>query len=109
VLSQGERRLLALIQALIQRPRALVVDELSMALAPAMLSGVRERLLSARSEGAAIVVVDQASELALGMADSACFLEAGKLLYVGAPNGLLARSDLLRPVFLSGPPAAGLV
>jgi ABC-type branched-subunit amino acid transport system ATPase component len=107
VLSQGERRLLALMQGLIQRPRALVVDELSMSLSPSLLTRARERLLRARAEGCAVTVIDQSAELALGMADRACFLEAGRLRYVGTPEGLAGRRDLLRPVFLGGTAAVG--
>jgi ABC-type branched-subunit amino acid transport system ATPase component/branched-subunit amino acid ABC-type transport system permease component len=104
-LSGGEQQMLALAMALLTRPRLLLVDELSLGLAPRAV----ERLLEALDElrdRTTVVLVDQSVNLALEVSDRALFLERGQVRYSGPARELRDRSDLLRSVFLSRAAAA---
>ena len=94
--------MLALARALMARPRLLLVDELSLGLAPAIVTellGVLDRL---RTDGTAVVIVEQQVDLALAFADRAYFLERGRVRFEGPASELRTRTDLLRAVFLTG-------
>jgi branched-chain amino acid transport system ATP-binding protein len=97
-LSGGERHLLAFALAALQRPRLLLVDELSLGLAPEVRGELVAELARFRDRGCAIVVVDQRLEHLAEVADRAMFLERGEIRYEGDVPGLLASPHLLRPV-----------
>lgn len=99
-LSTGERQLLGLTQALLRRPRILLVDELSRALSNEARERAVEAILGASRRGATVVIVDQSVDLALSLVDRAVFLEAGRIAFDGPPAQLRERGDLLRPLFL---------
>jgi branched-chain amino acid transport system permease protein len=105
-LSGGEQQLLTLAMALVRRPRLLLVDELGLGLAPAALARVRTLLEELRATGTTIVVVDQSLDTALAIADRACCLERGTVVYAGPAHGLRERPDLVRAVFLGTATAA---
>jgi branched-chain amino acid transport system ATP-binding protein len=100
-LSTGERQLLGLAQAFVRRPDVLLIDDLGLALSAEAADRMVEGLARLRDEGAAVLLVDQSSDLVLDLVDRACWLEGGRLQFDGAPAELGARDDLLRPVFLS--------
>ncbi|MCW2570736.1 MAG: ABC-type branched-chain amino acid transport system, ATPase component [Frankiales bacterium] len=105
VLSGGEQQMVGLAQALLMSPTLLLVDELSLGLAPAVveqLLGVIRRLNEA---GTTIVLVEQSLNVALTVADRAVFMEKGEIRFDGPTEELLARPDLVRSVFMGG--AAG--
>ncbi|MHB8670833.1 MAG: ATP-binding cassette domain-containing protein [Acidimicrobiales bacterium] len=102
-LSGGEQQQLATARALMARPDLLMIDELSLGLAPLVI----ERLMQAvqrlhEEEGLTVVLVEQQATLALAYTDRAYFLEKGEVRYEGPSPGLAERPDLLRSVFLSG-------
>ncbi|TML64274.1 MAG: ATP-binding cassette domain-containing protein, partial [Actinobacteria bacterium] len=102
-LSGGEQQQLATARALMARPELLMIDELSLGLAPLVI----ERLMDAvqrlcDDEGLTVVIVEQQASFALGYTDRAYFLEKGEVRYEGPSAGLLDRPDLLRSVFLAG-------
>jgi len=102
-LSGGEQQQLATARALIARPELLMIDELSLGLAPLVIERLLEtvqRLVD--EEGLTIVVVEQQASFALGYTDRAYFLEKGEVRYAGPSAGLTERDDLLRSVFLAG-------
>jgi ABC-type branched-subunit amino acid transport system ATPase component/ABC-type branched-subunit amino acid transport system permease subunit len=99
-LSGGEQQLLTLTMALVMQPRLLLVDELTLGLAPAVAEHVVELLQELRAAGTTIVVVEQSLDIALELADRAYFLEHGEVRFVGPPQALLDRPDLVRAVFL---------
>jgi len=102
-LSGGEQQMLTLAMAFVMQPRLLLLDELSLGLAPVvvhdLLAGVRELA----EGGTTVVLVEQSVELALQVAHRAYFLEHGTIRSVGPTKELLARPDLVRAVFLTGP------
>jgi branched-chain amino acid transport system ATP-binding protein len=104
-LSGGQQQQLALAMALLARPRLLLVDELSLGLAPLIVSQLLPLLEHARDAGSTVVLVEQSADVALAVADRAVFLEKGEVRFHGPAADLRGRTDLLRAVFLpSAPP-----
>ncbi len=99
-LSGGEQQMLALAKAAILRPRVLLIDELSLGLAPAVVGELLDRVGDLRDAGSTIVLVEQSVNLALSVCERAYFLERGQVRFEGLGRDLLARDDLLRAVFL---------
>jgi branched-chain amino acid transport system ATP-binding protein len=85
-LSGGQQRILALARVLASPPRLLIVDELSLGLAPAIIDSVYEALVAIRSTGCALLVVEQQVDRALAIADSAVLLSRGLVAWAGPPN-----------------------
>jgi branched-chain amino acid transport system ATP-binding protein len=101
-LSGGQQQLLALARVLMARPRVVMIDELSLGLAPAVVAELLDALTGLRAEGIAVVIVEQHVDLALDVSDRAYFLERGRVRFEGAAADLRGRTDLLRAVFLAG-------
>jgi branched-chain amino acid transport system ATP-binding protein len=105
-LSGGEQQMLAIARALVASPRLLMVDELSLGLAPAVVSDLIALLSRLRRErGIAILLVEQHVTMALAVTERAYFLERGQVRFAGPSQELSGRDDLLRSVFLEGAPA----
>ena len=101
-LSGGQQQMLALAMALMHEPQVLLIDELSLGLAPVVvqeLLGVVERL---REGGQTMVIVEQSLNVALAFADRAIFMEKGRIRFEGPAQELAERDDLARAVFLGG-------
>ena len=99
-LSGGEQQMLALAKAAILRPRLLLIDELSLGLAPTVVGELLARVGDLREQGSTIVLVEQSVNLALTVCERAYFLERGSVRFSGLGSDLLTRDDLLRAVFL---------
>ncbi|HET6810320.1 MAG TPA: ABC transporter ATP-binding protein [Acidimicrobiales bacterium] len=100
-LSGGEQQMLALARVLMARPRLLVIDELSLGLAPRAVESLLAVVRSANAAGTTVLLVEQSVNLAVTLADQAWFLERGRVLFDGPTRELLGRDDLLRSVFLA--------
>jgi len=99
-LSGGQQQMLALAMALMHDPAILLIDELSLGLAPVMvekLLGVVDRL---KADGQTMIIVEQSLNVALAIADRAVFMEKGRISFEGAAHDLMQRGDLVRAVFL---------
>jgi branched-chain amino acid transport system ATP-binding protein len=101
-LSGGQQQQLALARALMGRPRLLMIDELSLGLAPIVVEQLLEVVEGLRRDGVSIVIVEQHVDMALAFADRAYFLERGQVRFEGPAADLHGRTDLLRAVFLTG-------
>jgi branched-chain amino acid transport system ATP-binding protein len=102
-LSGGEQQQLAVARALMARPELLMIDELSLGLAPIVIEKLMEAVQRlCDDEGLTVVIVEQQASFALGYTDRAYFLEKGEVRYAGPSSGLTGRDDLLRSVFLAG-------
>jgi ABC-type branched-subunit amino acid transport system ATPase component len=99
-LSGGEQQMLALARVLLTRPRLLVIDELSLGLAPKAVESLLAVVRRLNQDGTTVLLVEQSVNLALSLAAHALFLERGEVRFDGRTADLLARDDLLRPVFL---------
>jgi ABC-type branched-subunit amino acid transport system ATPase component/predicted MFS family arabinose efflux permease len=101
-LSGGEQQMLGLSKALILRPRLLLIDELSLGLAPVIVGQLLDMVRQINDDGTAVVLVEQSVNIALNLAEHAYFMEKGEMRFDGRSSDLLARDDLLRAVFLHG-------
>ncbi len=101
-LSGGEQQMLTLGQAFIARPRLLMIDELSLGLAPVVVTQLLEIVKAIRDQGTTIILVEQSVNVALTVAQTAYFMEKGEIRFHGPTRELLNRPDILRSVFLEG-------
>ncbi len=101
-LSGGEQQMLGLCKALILRPRLLLIDELSLGLAPMIVAQLLDLVREINASGTAVVLVEQSVNIALSVARHAYFMERGEIRFDGPSDELLGRDDLLRAVFLEG-------
>ena len=87
--------------ALLHDPEVLLIDELSLGLAPLVVAGAAGRASSgSRPKGMTIIIVEQSLNVALSVADRAVFLEKGQVRFEGPAAELAERDDLARAVFL---------
>ena len=100
LLSGGEQQMLAIAVALLAEPKVLMVDEMSLGLAPMivqrMLPAIRDL---AREEGIAVVLVEQHVELALAVSDRAIVLNHGAVVLTGGAAELLNHRDRLETAY----------
>jgi ABC-type branched-subunit amino acid transport system ATPase component/predicted MFS family arabinose efflux permease len=101
-LSGGQQQMLALSKAVMLEPELLLIDELSLGLAPLVVQDLLEVVQGLRTTGVTMVIVEQSVNVALSVADRAIFMERGRIRFEGPAQELLERDDLLRAVFLSG-------
>ena len=101
-LSGGEQQMLAISQALIPDPKLLLIDELSLGLAPTIVGQLIDVVHQIHETGLTIVVVEQSINVALRLAERAVFMEKGEFRFTGSTQELLDRPDILRSVFIAG-------
>ncbi len=99
-LSGGQQQMLAIGMALVATPKLLLVDELSLGLAPLVIDQVVEVLTQLQAHGLTVVVVEQSVDTAARTANRALFLDDGVIRFRGPTAELFDRPDLLRSVFL---------
>jgi ABC-type branched-subunit amino acid transport system ATPase component len=102
MLSGGEQQMVALSKALILRPKVLLIDELSLGLAPVIVNRLLDMVRRINADGTAVVIVEQSVTTALSLVHRAYFMEKGEVRFDGPAADLIDRHDLLRAVFLEG-------
>ncbi|HEX6237097.1 MAG TPA: MFS transporter, partial [Acidimicrobiales bacterium] len=107
-LSGGEQQMLSLAQAFIARPRLLMIDELTLGLAPTVIDQLLRIIPAIHANGTAIVLVEQSVHTALQLAHRAVFMEKGEIRFSGPTSELIERRGLLRSLFLEGAARAGV-
>ncbi|MDQ1439395.1 MAG: hypothetical protein QOK43_3024 [Acidimicrobiaceae bacterium] len=105
-LSGGEQQMLAIAQVALLRPRLLLVDELSLGLAPSAVDQAIAIIKDLTAGGSAVVLVEQSLNVALTVAERSVFMDRGRIEFDGPTEDLLSRPDLVRAVFLAGGGAA---
>jgi len=108
LLSGGEQQMLAMAQALVMRPRLLMIDELSLGLAPAVVEKLLSVVRILQASGVTIILVEQSLNVALTVAQRAVFMDRGAVQFDGPTEDLLGRPDLVRSIFMGGVPATTL-
>ncbi len=101
-LSGGQQQMLALGRVMLHDPEVLLIDELSIGLAPAVVQQLLEIIERLKAAGQTMIVVEQSLNVALAVADRAVFMEKGQIRFEGPARELAERDDLARAVFLAG-------
>jgi ABC-type branched-subunit amino acid transport system ATPase component len=101
LMSGGEQQMLAIGRALMLQPKLMMIDELSLGLAPLIVKQLVEVVRQINASGVSMILVEQSANLALSVTDHAYFIEKGQMRFDGSSRELLGRDDLLRSVFLA--------
>jgi branched-chain amino acid transport system ATP-binding protein len=96
-LSGGEQQMLAMSRALSTRPKLLLLDEISMGLAPVIVAQLYEVVAQIAAEGFAILVVEQFAQMALGVARRAAVMTQGRIELEGSPAEV---ADAVKDIYL---------
>ena len=89
-LSGGEQQMLAIVRALLSKPKLLLLDEPSMGLAPLMVQKIFETIAEVTKEGVAVLLVEQNAKAALQLAQRAYVMESGNISLSGDAKALAA-------------------
>ena len=105
-LSGGQQQMLALAMAFLAKPKVLMIDELSLGLAPLVVEQLLNVVKEFKAQGMTVVLVEQSVNVALTAASKAFFMEKGAIRFHGLTAELLERPELLRSIFLEGAAAS---
>jgi branched-chain amino acid transport system ATP-binding protein len=106
LLSGGEQQMVVLGQALVSRPMVMLVDELSLGLAPVVVKRLVPTIESVAASGIGVLLIEQFAHIALGLARTAYVLEGGVIRYSGPAQELVDRPEVLHSAYLLGESAA---
>jgi branched-chain amino acid transport system ATP-binding protein len=107
LLSGGEQQMVVLAQALVSQPKIVLVDELSLGLAPVVVKRLVPTLETAAANGVGVLLIEQFAHVALGLAETAYVIERGRIRYEGPAQKLKDEPELLHSAYLHAESAAG--
>jgi branched-chain amino acid transport system ATP-binding protein len=99
-LSGGEQQMVVLAQALVSRPKFVLVDELSLGLAPVVVQRLMPALESAAEDGVGVLLIEQFVHVALALAESAYVIEGGRIVHHGTAKELREHPERLHSAYL---------
>jgi branched-chain amino acid transport system ATP-binding protein len=99
-LSGGEQQMVVLAQALVSRPKFVIIDELSLGLAPVVVQRLIPTIREVAASGIGVLLIEQFATVALGLANRAYVMEAGQIRYGGAASELREQPALLHSAYL---------
>ena len=99
-LSGGEQQMVVLAQALVSQPKYILIDELSLGLAPVVVSRLIPVIAAVAESGTGVLLIEQFATVALGLAGHAHVMEGGRIRFSGPASDLRDNPDLLRSAYL---------
>jgi branched-chain amino acid transport system ATP-binding protein len=99
-LSGGEQQMVVLAQALVSAPRFVIIDELSLGLAPVVVQRLIPTIRGVAQAGSGVLLIEQFATLALGLANRAYVMEGGRIQYSGSAQELREDPQLLHSAYL---------
>jgi branched-chain amino acid transport system ATP-binding protein len=108
-LSGGEQQMVVLAQALVSRPKYILIDELSLGLAPVVVNRLIPVIRAVAESGTGVLLIEQFATVALGLATNAYVMEGGVIRYSGTATELRDNPNLLHSAYLlrGSTPASG--
>jgi len=100
LLSGGEQQMVVLAQALVSQPKIVLVDELSLGLAPVVVKRLVPTLEAVAAGGVGVLLIEQFAHVALGLAETAYVIEGGSIRYHGSAQRLKDEPELLQSAYL---------
>jgi branched-chain amino acid transport system ATP-binding protein len=99
-LSGGEQQMVVLAQALVSQPRFVIIDELSLGLAPVVVQRLIPTVHAVAESGTGVLLIEQFAPVALGMSNRAYVMEGGRIQYSGTAQELSDKPELLHSAYL---------
>jgi branched-chain amino acid transport system ATP-binding protein len=99
-LSGGEQQMVVLAQALVSQPRYVLIDELSLGLAPVVVNRLIPTIREVAASGIGVLLIEQFATVALGLATRAYVMEGGRLQFSGSASELKENPSLLHSAYL---------
>lgn len=99
-LSGGQKQMVAMAQAFLAKPSFMIVDELSLGLAPTIVRRLATTLRQVADAGIGVLLIEQFAKVALDISDSAMVLERGTKVFDGSPEELNANPHILHAAYL---------
>lgn len=100
-LSGGQKQMVNIAQALISRPRFLLIDELSFGLAPAVVVRLGEAIREIAARGVGVLLIEQFTTLALSLTTRAYVMERGNIVFKGTSAELKEKPEILHGAYLA--------
>ena len=99
LLSGGEQQMVVLGQALVSRPQIIIVDEMSLGLAPVVVKRLMPTIKAVADSGTGVLLIEQFAHVALALAEKAYVLDQGRIRYGGTARELSDRPELLEAAY----------